>query len=195
MQMKMSVSDREATFFRTVLAMVLIVLASALRVAPHPWNLTPVGAIALFSGAVVKDRRLAFAFPLLSLFAGDVITGLPKVISYIEVDLAVYASFLVSVAIGLLLRKNRGLLAVAGATLLGAIQFFLISNFADWAFLDTYAKTGSGFVACYVAAIPLFWNTLAGDALYAALFFGGFALAEHFFPALRDSAPETLARS
>ena len=193
--MKMSVSDREATFFRTILAMVLIVLAAGLRVAPHPWNLTPVGAIALFSGAVVKDRRLAFAFPLLSLFAGDVITGLPKVISYIELDLVVYASFLVSVAIGLLLRRNRGVFRVAGATLLGAIQFFLISNLADWAFLDTYAKTGSGLVACYVAAIPLFWNTLAGDALYAALFFGGFAVAEHFFPALRDSAPETLART
>jgi len=193
--MKMSVSDREALFFRTILAMVLIVLAAALRIAPHPWNFTPVGAIALFSGAIIKDRRLAFAFPLLALFAGDVITGLPKLIAYIEVDLAVYASFLVSVAIGLLLRKNRGVFRVAGATLLGAAQFFLISNFADWAFLDTYAKTGSGLVACYVNAIPLFWNTLAGDALYAALFFGGFALAERFFPALRDSATETVAKA
>lgn len=192
--MKMSASDRDALFFRTILAMVLIVLAAALRVVPHPWNLTPVGAIALFSGAVVKDRRLAFAFPLLSLFAGDVITGLPKVVSYIELDLAVYGSFLVSVAIGLLLRRNRGVFRIAGATLLGAIQFFLISNLADWAFLDMYPKTGSGLVACYVAGIPLFRNTLAGDALYAALFFGGFALAERVFPALRDSTPEAVAR-
>jgi hypothetical protein len=192
--MKMSVSDREALLFRTILAMVLIILAAALRVAPHPWNLTPVGAIALFSGAIVKDRRLAFAFPLLSLLAGDLITGLPRLLSYIEVDLAVYASFVISVAIGLLLRKNRSVFPVAGATFLGALQFFLISNFAVWAFLNTYPKNASGLAACYITAIPLFWNTLAGDILYVALLFGGFALAERFFPVLRDTAPETVAK-
>ena len=56
-----------------------------------------------------------------------------------------------------------------------------------------YPKTGAGLAACYVAGIPFFWNTLAGDAMYATLLFGGFALAERFFPALRAveaSSPE-----
>jgi len=42
--------------------------------------------------------------------------------------------------------------------------------------------------ACYLAGLPFFWNTLAGDACYAALLFGGFALAEQVFPALRQPA-------
>jgi len=41
----------------------MIILAAALRLAPHPWNFTQVGAIALFSGAMVRDRRVAFLFP------------------------------------------------------------------------------------------------------------------------------------
>ena len=53
--------------------------------------------------------------------------------------------------------------------------------------MGTYPHNSSGFLACYIAAIPLFWNTLAGDTLYAALLFGGYALAERFLPALQAS--------
>src|SRR6266852_1190095 len=119
------ISQKEILLYRTALS--LIVLAAALRIAPHPWNFTPVGAMALFSGAVLKDRRLAFLFPLLALFAGDLFIGFHKLIPF------VYASFLVSVAIGLWLRSRRTVGRISLATLLGAIQFFLVTNFAVWA--------------------------------------------------------------
>jgi hypothetical protein len=35
--------------------------------------------------------------------------------------------------------------------------------------------------------VPFFWNTLGGDALYAGILFGAFALAEKMLPALRLS--------
>jgi hypothetical protein len=176
--MNTEISKKETLLYRTLLALALIVLAAVLRIAPHPWNLTPIGAMALFSGAVLKDRRLAFLFPLLALFAGDIFVGLYKIIPII------YASFLVNVAIGLWLRDRRTIARISLATLLGAIQFFFVSNFAFWQFMKTYPHNPSGLLACYVAAIPLFWNTFAGDALYAALFFGAFALAERYVPAL-----------
>jgi len=179
--MNVEISQKETLLYRTLLALVLIILAAALRIAPHPWNLTPVGAMALFSGAVLKDRRLAFLFPLLALFAGDIFIGLYKIIPII------YASFLISVAIGLWLRDRRTVARISLATLAGAIQFFFVSNFAVWQFMNTYPHNFSGLVGCYVAAIPLFWNTLAGDALYAAFLFGGYALAERFLPALNAS--------
>ena len=175
--MTAEISQKENLLYRTLLALALIVLAAALRIAPHPWNFTPVGAMALFSGAVLKDRRLAFLFPLLALFAGDLFIGFYKIVPII------YASFLVSVAIGLWLRDRRTVARISLATLLGAIQFFLITNFAFWQFMNTYPHNASGLSACYITAIPLFWNTLAGDAVYAALFFGGYALAERFIPA------------
>ena len=175
-------SEKENLLYRTLLALAIIALAAALRIAPHPWNFTPVGAMALFSGAIIRNRRLAFLFPILALFAGDIFVGFHKLMP------VVYASFLVSVAIGFWLRDRRTVGRIGLATLLGAIQFFLITNFAVWAFGLSYPRSSAGLLACYIAGIPFFWNTLAGDAVYAALFFGGFALAERLFPALREPA-------
>src|SRR5258708_35188598 len=147
--MKMEKSERESLPLRTTLIFTLIVLAAALRLAPHPWNFTPVGAIALFSGAMVRDRRLAFLFPLLVMFATDAIIGFNKL------SPLVYASFLLSVLIGravlgatlpkgtkrpfqrpkqapLPAVKERAVPRIAGATFLGALQFFLITNFGVW---------------------------------------------------------------
>jgi len=183
--MNAEMSHKQNLLYRMLLAFALILLAAALRIAPHPWNFTPVGAIALFSGAVLRDRRLTFFFPLLALFLGDIFIGFHKLI------FVVYASFLVNVAIGLWLRDRRSIARITLATLLGAIQFFVVTNFAVWQFLSGFPHTASGLAACYIAGIPFFWNTLAGDAFYAALLFGSYALAERMVPALRELAPDS----
>jgi hypothetical protein len=182
--MNRETSQKEDAILRVAVVLVAIVLAAVLRIVPHPWNLAPVGAMALFSGAMVRDRRLAFVFPLLALFAGDVFIGFHKLMPI------VYACFLLSVLIGRLLQDRRTASLVAGATLLGAIQFFIVTNFGVWALGGFYPRTVAGLAACYVAGVPFFWNTLAGDALYAGLLFGGFALAERFLPALQQPAFE-----
>lgn len=186
--MNLTSDEKHALLYRTILALAMVALAGALRVAPHPWNFTPIGAMALFSGAILKDRRLAFLFPLVALFAGDIFLGFHKLVP------VVYTSFLVSVAIGFWLRARRSVARIGFATLLGALQFFVVTNFAVWASGMTYARSSSGLIACYVAGVPFFWNTLAGDALYSALFFGGFALAEHTFPAPREQPASASTR-
>jgi hypothetical protein len=50
-----------------------------------------------------------------------------------------------------------------------------------------YPHDAGGLVACYVAAIPFFQNTVAGDLVYSALLFGGFALLEDAVPSLREA--------
>lgn len=172
---------------RAILAAIMIVLAAVVRILPHPWNFTPIGAMAIFSGAMFRDRRVAFLFPLVALFAGDLFVGIHRLIP------VVYASFLLSVLIGTWLANRRTVLRIGGAVFLGALQFFLITNFAIWRVFDTYPHTPAGLVACYIAGLPLFGNTLAGDAVYAALFFGIFSLAEHHFPTLRLQASSTAA--
>jgi hypothetical protein len=84
------------------------------------------------------------------------------------------------VGIGCFLSHTRNVLRIGGATFLGALQFFLLTNFGVWAFLNSYPDTRTGLAACYLAGIPFFWNTLAGDAVYVGILFGGFALAERF---------------
>jgi hypothetical protein len=183
--MNVESSAKETAIIRSVVILSMVLLAAALRIAPHPWNFAPIGAMALFSGALVKDRRLAFLLPLLALLAGDLFIGFNKLIP------VVYASFLVNVLIGRFLKDNRTVARIGGATFLAALQFFVVTNFAMWAFMGSYPHTGAGLLACYVNGLPLFWNTLAGDGLYAILLFGGFALAERAFPALRRQATDS----
>jgi hypothetical protein len=103
--------------------------------------------------------------------------------SHMEV---IYGSFILVVCVGLMLRRKRTPLRIAGAALSSSIIFFVITNFGVWAFGSLYPKTIAGLATCYVAAIPFFQNTLVGDALYTAVLFGGFALAERWIPALRE---------
>jgi hypothetical protein len=177
---KLDHTEKHAVLFRTLLALLMVAVAAAVRIAPHPWNFTPIGAMALFSGAVLRNRRLAFLFPLLALFAGDVFVGFHKLMPF------VYASFAVNIAIGLWLRDRRNVTRVGLAVFAGATQFFLVTNFAIWAYFNTFPKTPAGLGACYLAGLPLFWNTLGSDAIYSTLFFGGYALAERLLPTPRS---------
>jgi uncharacterized protein DUF6580 len=174
----------EETIFRTILIVGMILLAAIMRIVPHPWNLAPVGAMALFSGAVIRNRVMAFVFPLLAMLAGDFFVGFHTLMP------VVYASFLISTAIGFWLRERRSAVRLGGAVLLGAIQFFLITNLGVWVFLNSYPKTLSGLMTCYAAGVPFFWNTLAGDMCYSALLFGGLFLAERLVPAFRPNICE-----
>ena len=171
----------EEAIFRTMLIVGMVLFAAIMRIVPHPWNLAPVGAMALFSGAVIRNRVMAFVFPLVAMLAGDFFIGFHKLMP------VVYASFLISTALGFWVRERRSGVRVGGVVLLGAIQFFLITNFGVWAFSNFYPKTFAGLMACYAAGVPFFWNTLAGDVGYSALLFGGLFLAERSFPALRPN--------
>src|SRR5882724_13354331 len=114
-----SEQQRQSLILRGAAIAMMIVLAAILRIVPHPWNLAPIGAMALFSGAMFRNRWIAFLLPLASLFAGDLFVGFHKLI------LIVYASFAISVAIGRWLRENRSLARIGGAVFLGAAQFFV----------------------------------------------------------------------
>jgi hypothetical protein len=171
----------EETIFRTILILGMILFAAIIRIVPHPWNLAPVGAMALFSGAVIRNRVMAFVFPLLAMLAGDFFVGFHILMP------VVYASFLISTAIGFCVRERRSAMRVGGVVLLGAIQFFLITNLGVWAFSNFYPKTLAGLMACYAAGVPFFWNTLAGDICYSALLFGGLFLAERLVPVFRPN--------
>ena len=169
-------NDRNLYLLRFLVVALMIFAAAVLRILPHLLNFTPIGAMAIFAGSLFRNRWVAFLLPLAALFAGDLFVGLYKLM------FIVYASFALSVAIGRWVAQSRTFARIGVAVFLGALQFFVVTNFAMWALSDFYPKTSTGLATCFVNAIPYFWNTLAGDALYAAVLFGGFALAEEFLP-------------
>jgi hypothetical protein len=167
---------------RIALLISMVLAAAATRLMPHPPNLTSISAVALFGGAYFSDKRLAFLVPLAALFASDLVLGL-----YAHMEFQ-YVAFALIVCIGLWLQPRRRILPVAGAAIVSSGLFFALTNFGTWATSGMYPHTIAGLVACYAAAIPFFWNTLAGDLFYTALLFGGFALLERTFPVLREAA-------
>jgi len=168
-----------ATNSRIVALLSAIVVAAVLRLVPHPANFTPIGAMALFSGAYLGRRGLAFAAPLGAMVLSDAVLGFYSGfwITYVAVALIV--------AVGFLALSRLSVLRIAGAAIASSVLFFLVSNFGTWAMSGMYPHTLAGLSACYVAAVPFFQYTVAGDLFYAALLFGGFRVAELTMPKLR----------
>ncbi len=167
----------QRTTSRLLLAVFLVVLGTSMRVVPHPWNLTPIGAVALFSGASFDRKRWSFVIPLSALFLSDVVIGFHSLMP------VVYATFAMIVGIGFLLRERRDSpFAVGGGAVASATLFYLVTNFAVWVASPMYPHTAGGLAACYIAAIPFYGTMVAGDLLYAALLFGTFVWAERHVP-------------
>lgn len=164
----------------------LVFGAAALRLLPHPPNFTPIAAIALFGGAHFERKRWAFAVPLAAMLLSDSVLAVLEGWGFHPTLPVVYGTFALIVCLGFLLRKRRtATLAVGGAALASATIFYLTTNFAHWAMTGMYSKTLTGLATCYIAAIPFFGPTLAGDLFYSALLFSGFAWAERRFVRLR----------
>lgn len=167
------------------MAYFLIVAAAILRLLPHAPNFAPITAIALFGGAYLKNKRLAFAVPLAAMLVSDIFIGFYS----LPIMLSVYASFAFSGLLGLWLRKRKDPGNVMAATLSASVQFFLITNFAVWAFGTLYSHTASGLLASYVNALPFFRNTLYSDFFYVGVMFGLYELVRRTLAARHKKYP------
>jgi len=169
---------------RLVAILSAVLVAAALRLVPHPPNFTPIGAMALFGGAYIGRRALAFAAPLGALLLSDLVLG------FYHGMATVYFSVALIVMIGIVALGRISPIRVGLAALASSILFFVVTNFGMWLFSGFYPRTLAGLEACYVAAIPFFQNTVAGDLFYAALLFGGFKIAELLSPRLKSVEPQ-----
>ncbi len=161
----------------------LIALAAFSRLLPHPPNVTAITALALFGGVYLQKRQ-AFVVPLAAMLLSDYILGFYRGMEW------VYASFVAIGFIGLWLRRHHGVGQTIAATLSGSVLFFVVTNFGVWVSSQVvYPHTVTGLVECYIAAIPFFRNTLAGDLIYVGVMFGAYELLRRFVPSL-GSRPE-----
>ncbi|MGH9407578.1 MAG: DUF6580 family putative transport protein [Terriglobia bacterium] len=155
----------------------LYVLGAVLfRILPHPWDVTPMAALFLFSGAVFKRKAESLLLPLAALLVSDY-----------AVDLLLYhgayrwftpftwGSFLLIGLLGWTLRGKVNWARVGGASVAGSTLFFLVTNFGwFWMGWDTYPHNLSGMLQCYAAGIPFYRNALIGDLMWNAVMFGSY---------------------
>ena len=181
---------------RWILLTLIIVLVAAFRMLPYLFgfnflfNFSPIGAMALFGAAYFSRKQMAFAVPFAALWISNLIIDNVFLAQYYE-GFSLFSNWQVYLAFGLIVLLGMGLLkkvtplrALAGS-LSASVIFFIVSNFFVWMEGSMYPLTVEGLVACYVAAIPFFWNTLAGDLFFVAVMFGAFEAIQHRYPALR----------
>ena len=162
----------------------LVLVATFLRLAPLPANFSPIAAIALFAGAILAQPRwLALVIPLISLAISDLLLG------YVAQPF-VYASYALIALLGYgLVKQNSEETPVWSSIGLSALAasavFFLVSNFGVWVEGNLYSRTGEGLVACYLAAVPFFWNTMVGDLVFTFGIFATWAVLVKSAPSLR----------
>lgn len=167
------------------LAVALILIAAASRLVTNHfslWNFTPITAIALFSGAVLADKRLAFLVPLCAMIATDAILGFYSGI------FVVYFAFLLITCFGLLLRNRIKPLPVILSSVGASVIFYLVTNFALLYPTWLYPHTWTGIMSSYTVAIPFFRTALAGDLIYSIMLFGSYAVATSRIQSLRAAS-------
>lgn len=155
-----------------IVAVIFLLVAAGFRLLPHAPNFTAMGALALFGGAYFS-KRIALVLPVGAMLASDFFIGFYD----FRLMAAVYGSFLLTVVLGFFLKKNKKWFAVGTGAVLSAVLFFLITNFAVWAFSSWYPKTITGLMQCYVMGLPFFKNTLLSSLFYSGVLFGGYQLA------------------
>ncbi|MEK7185550.1 MAG: DUF6580 family putative transport protein [Patescibacteria group bacterium] len=156
-------------------SLAIISVGIASRLLPHPWNTTPVTAIAIFSSAYL-GFRYSFAIFLAIMFVTDIFLGFYQW----QIMLAVYGSFATAALIGLFLRKKKTVGLILVSALSSSVLFFLITNWAVWQFGTMYEHSLTGLFQSYFMALPFFRNSLLGDIFYTSLLFGVFEVSRSF---------------
>ncbi len=156
----------------------LIIIVAVMRLLTTGLNFTPVAAMALFGGALLGRKHLAFIIPILIMFMTDLIIGLHGTMIF------VYAAFAMSVGIGIGIRSKINIFTVSGGAIGSAVLFFLITNFGTWITgMVGYPFTIEGLIACYAAGIPFFRNDLVSTLAYSGVLFGAYSFARKYYPA------------
>ena len=173
-----------APILLVLIAIVYRVVVGVAGMTHMEWlhNFSPVAAIAL-CGAIYFPRKIAILAPLAGFFVSDLILNAyylatPHVTSIVSARMIPeYLALGLSAALGWKLRTNPKAGLVFGASLLGSIAFYIITNTGDWIVDPAYAKNAAGWVQALTTGLPgypptitFFRNTVASDLLFTAMF-------------------------
>ncbi len=168
-----------------IVAGLIILLAAFSRIVLFPYNFSPILAMSIFFGAIVADKKMAFAIPLLAMLVSDIIFeaahrgdgfwGWGQLLHYGIFALITVIAFRL---------KKLNLINVMGFTIGGSFLFFLLSNsvffFVDNTIYHLYTNNFQGYLNCLAAGLKFIKNSLTADISYSALFFGSYYLLNKY---------------
>ena len=138
------------------ITLVVLIALSASRFIPHPPNYTSLIALSFYIPAFFGTKYTPIV--VISLFFTDLIIGLHSTVLF------TWGSVLLIGLISKYLKKS--LLSRMSGALLGAIIFFVLTNFGVW-INGAYGYTLHGFLTCYLLALPFFAHTLVSTIVFS----------------------------
>ena len=166
--------------------LLLTIVAALYRIVPRPVNFAPQIAMAVFAGAVIKDKKWAFLLPILSMFISDLLyqllylNGLTGIPGFYDGQWQNYILFALMTVVGFSIKKIK-VLNVLAASIAAPTVFFILSNFVVWAGWQgtrglNRPKTFEGLLLCYNDALPFYGNSVMACIFFSAIFFGTYVL-------------------
>ncbi|MEO5908463.1 MAG: DUF6580 family putative transport protein [Ginsengibacter sp.] len=165
----------------------LIVIASLYRIMPNrPYGFAPMIAMAIFGGAVIKDKKIAFLFPLLAMFVSDglyqllYMNGVGNIPGFYDGQALNYILFGGLTVFGFFI-KNFNVKKIALACISAPTAYFLVSNFLVWASSSPLAglarpKTFNGLMMCFADGMPFYPWSVASTFVFSGILFGSYYL-------------------
>ena len=146
-----------SNYFKVALGIFLALAAS--RFIPHPPNFTSLLALSFYVPALLGLRFIPVL--IISFVITDYFIG------FHSVALFTWGSILI---IGLASKYFIESITkrICGA-LLGAVIFFVITNFGVWSF-GSYGYSLEGLITCYTLAIPFFAYSLISTFIFSGIF-------------------------
>ena len=136
-----------------------VFLAIWFRLIPHPPNVAPITALALFSGASFRNKWYSIVFPLIAMLLSDMVLG------FSTISLWVYSAFILITMFSWITKELKWT-----SVLISSLIFFIVSNFGVWVL--SYPHTIEGLITCYTMAIPFFGYSILGDKAWSLIIFG-----------------------
>lgn len=153
----------------------------------YPANFSPLMSLSVFAGATQAGRAKAWGLPLLILVISDL--GIIALSGHVEwvvnaISLMIYGGFALGVGCGRLLFGRARWLSGIGIGVVGELLFFVVTNFGTWLVGDgtggagTYPLTLAGLVDCYIQALPFLQRSVMSTAVFSAVLFSPWMLAQ-----------------
>ncbi len=164
-----------------IIAAILLILTAALyRIIPgRPFGFEPMTAMALFGGAVIADKKWAFALPLFSMLLSDALyqalhaAGLTSMVGFYDGQWINYLLLAGITFIGIGMKRIT-VVNVAAAALAAPTIYFLLSNGATWLGHGGYNRplTFTGMLQAYTDGLPFYYKGLLSCLVFTSALFG-----------------------
>lgn len=163
------------------LAIVLVLVGAGSRLLHLPPNIAAVTGVTIFAGFAIRNVWLALLVPIAAMAVADVVLGWynEAIFTYVGMAAGVF------LARGLLHPLTP--LRLIGTTFLASFAFFALSNLGVF-ISGYYGYSLEGLIACYIAAIPFWQNSLVADFTSTALVFAIYLALTRAIPSVKVQA-------